>query len=701
MTSELRAHPRPRRRPRPYRASAVATALAATALAALATAPAPAQATVPTRTTTVAQAATPAPAVAARAVATRGAASGAVTAAATDAPSGGFEQRVLFKAAREKGYVCFRIPAVVRTVRGTLLAFAEGRVHDCGDAGDIDLVVKRSTDGGRTWGPLQVVNRGGGDTHGNPAPVVDRRTGRILLAETYNKGRADGLGCDTPCDRTPHLQYSDDDGATWSAPRDLTRSLRPRQWNSWYATGPVHGIQLTRGRHAGRLLLGVNGESYAGHRVTANHAALVLSDDGGNTWRVGARDTWPVTGGTAPPAHPPHGGAGPQPAGAFRQKPSEMTLLERSDGSVYVNGREQDGTDLGNRTAAVSRDGGDSFTAPFRAIPDLYAPMVQASALRLPHSSAAGGGSRTLLAAPADPDRRRAMTLRSSYDEGRTWEGVERGARVTADRSGYSDLVAVSPTVTGLLYEGGRADARDEIRFARFTEEWLGPRRGPDPTTPDLAPGARPAAVLGGARLTGGPFGRALAFDGADDAVRLPFRDTLPLGSRDFTALLWFRYRAATGEQPLLWMGGVGSTAPQVAVVGDPAHGRLTARLTAVDGARPPATARVAAGRPYNDGAWHHLALRRTGGRLTLTVDGAAAASVADVPGTVSRTSAFGVHLGQRPDGRAQFTGALAQVRVYRRALTDAELARIRGANTTVPGPLVLALPLDRVSGGR
>lgn len=133
-------------------------------------------------------------------------------------PTGGFDQQILFKAAQDPGYYCFRIPAVVQSARGTLLAFAEGRRHDCGDAGDIDLVLKRSTDGGRTWGPLQVINQGNGDTHGNPAPIVDRRTGRIVLAETYNKGRNDGLSCDVPCDRTPYLQYSDDDGATWSAP---------------------------------------------------------------------------------------------------------------------------------------------------------------------------------------------------------------------------------------------------------------------------------------------------------------------------------------------------------------------------------------------------------------------------------------------------------------------------------------------------
>ena len=653
MTSVLRAHPSPRSRPRRNRA---AVALAAAALTLLPTTPAQA----------------------APDVASEGSA-----ASTAPSPAGGFDQQVLFKSAQEQGYACFRIPAIVKSVRGTLLAFAEGRAHDCGDSGDIDLVLKRSTDGGRTWGPLQIINHGNGDTHGNPAPIVDRRTGRIVLAETYNKGRDDGRNCDVPCDRTPHLQYSDDDGATWSAPRDLTPTIRPPQWNSWYATGPVHGIQLARGRHAGRLVFGINAESYADGRVTANHAALVHSDDGGRSWRVGALDTWPIAA-----------------DGTFRQKPSEMTLLERSDGSVHVNGREQDGTDLGHRDHAVSRDGGASFTAPFRAIPDLYTPMVQGSALRLPVSAAAGGRSRTLLASPADPDRRRTMTIRSSYDEGRTWEGVDRGARVSTDWAGYSDLVAVSPEVTGLLYEGGAVDARDEIRFARFTEDWLGPRRAPDPTTRDGAPGARPALVLGGARSTDGVLGRALSFDGRDDAVRLPYRGSLPLGTHDFTCALWFRYDAATGEQPLLWMGGVGSRSPQVTLGADPAGGRITARVTAVDGAKPAATAQVATDGAYNDGRWHHLALRRTGGRLLLTVDALPPVAAPDVPGTVSRGSVFGVHLGQRADSRAQFTGALDEVGVYRRALTDAELSGLRTGKAPFSAPPVFRLALDRVRGG-
>ncbi|MFF4523003.1 exo-alpha-sialidase [Streptomyces bluensis] len=597
-------------------------------------------------------------------------------AAGAEPATGQFDQQVLFKASQDPGYACFRIPAIVRTTKGTLLAFAEGRVLNCGDAADIDIVVKRSTDGGRTWGPLRVVNEGAGDTHGNPAPIVDRETGRIVLAETYNTGRKDSTSCQVPCDRTPHLQYSDDDGLTWSQPRDLSAEILPPHWNSWYATGPVHGIQLSRGKHAGRLVFGVNAETWDGTRVTANHAALIVSDDGGEHWRTGATDSWPIAD-----------------DGTFRQKPSELTLTERQDGSVFVSGREQDGTDLGHRTQTVSRDGGDSFDSPFRALPDFYTPQVQGSSLRL--------GKRLLLACPGDPDRRRTMMIRSSYDSGRTWDSVDRGTVITTDWSGYSDMVQIGADTVGLMYEGGAVDARDEIRFARFTENWLESRRGPDPTTADRAAGGRPALVLGGARATDGVFGGAIEFDGTDDAVRLPYSPRLPLGTRDFTASLWFRYSATTGEQPLLWMGGVGTTQPQVWLRGEPASDRIQGLITVREGSSPPRSASVRTAGAYNDGRWHHLALRRGGGQLTLFIDGTAVGT-ADVPGSVSRNAPFGVHIGQKMDSRAFFDGAIDDVRVYDRALGDQELTGLRkpgAADTegTAARGSVLWLPMDRV----
>jgi len=590
-------------------------------------------------------------------------------AAQSTGPTPEFTQQVLFRASQDPGYACFRIPAVVRTNDGTLLAFAEGRILNCGDATDIDIVVKRSTDDGTTWSPLQVVTHGGGDTHGNPAPVVDRETGRILLAETYNTGRTDSASCSVPCDRTPHLQYSDDDGLSWSQPRDLSDEILPPNWNSWYATGPVHGIQLTRGKHKGRLVFGVNTETWDGSRVTANNAALIVSDDGGDHWRIGATDSYPIAA-----------------DGTWRQKPSEVTMTERTDGSILVSGREQDGTDLGHRTQAVSRDGGDSFTAPFRDLPDLYAPQVQCATLGL--------GSRILLSCDADPDRRRTMVIRSSYDGGRTWDSVDRGTVVTKDWSGYSDMARISGDTVGLLYEGGAVSATDEIRFARFDEAWLQPRRGPDPTTADLAPHAERAAVLGGAQETDGVSGGALSFDGVDDAVRLPYSDRLPLGTKDFTASLWFRYTATTGDQPFLWMGGVGTSQPQVWLRGEPAGNHVRALITTRDGATAVHTTSVVTAGAYNDGQWHHAVVRRGGGQLTLSVDGTTV-STADVVGSVSRNSPFGVHIGQRVDSLQYFTGSLDEVHVWDRLLTDDELA----AQQPPTAGTVLWLPMDRVSG--
>ncbi|MCZ4611513.1 exo-alpha-sialidase [Streptomyces sp. Lzd4kr] len=587
-----------------------------------------------------------------------------------------FEQRVIFRASQDPGgYSCFRIPAVVQTNQGTLLAFAEGRHATCGDAGDIDIVMKRSTDGGRTWGPLQVVTDGAGNTRGNPAPIVDRETGRILLPQTHNTASPDGSSCAVPCNRTPHLQYSDDDGRTWTRPRNLSSQILPASWNSWYASGPVHGIQLTRGSHAGRLVFGVNAETWNGSRVSANHAALIVSDDGGTTWRRGATDTWPIA-----------------TDGTFHQKPSELTISERTDGAILVSGREQDGTDLGHRTQTFSTDGGDSFTSRFRPLPNLYTPQVQGSTLQL-------AGGRMLLSCPGDPDRRRTMMIRSSYDGGSTWESVDRGTVVTQDWSGYSDMVHIGGDVVGLMYEGGTVDARDEIRFARFNEEWLKPRRGADPTTADRAPSAQRASVLGGAAPVTGRFGGALSFDGTDDAVRLPFRNQLELGTQSFTASLWFRYTSRTGEQPLLWMGGIGGNQPQFWLRGEPENNRVRGLMTVRSGATAVRSASVSTTAAHNDGQWHHLALRRGGGRLTMFIDGTAI-STADVAGSVSRNSPFGVHIGQRMDSRAFFTGRIDEVRVWNRALTNAELTRVRQTNVGPTTNTTLWLPLDQVTAG-
>lgn len=604
-----------------------------------------------------------------------GSLAGSLTQSAAASPEPSFEQQVLFKAAQEQGYSCFRIPAIVRGATGTLLAFAEGRVDNCGDTGDIDVVLKRSTDGGKTWSPLQLVNEGQGDTHGNPVPIVDATTGRIFLFTTYNAGRDDDGPCDTPCPRTPHLQHSDDDGATWSAPVDMSAQVTLPEWDWWYATGPVHGSQLTRGPHAGRLVFGVSGERSDGTSAFANDAALVYSDDHGESWHLGALDS-----------------IGFPPGGGFTQKPQEITVTELADGSVYASAREQGGTAVGNRSYAISRDGGTTFSTPWTAIPDLVTPTVQGAVLRLER---AGRGDRILFSAPSDTDRRRWMMIRSSYDGGRSWENAEQGTRITADWSGYSDLVQISaPTARttdiGLLYEGGPVDARDEIRFARFNEEYLGWRNPTGPTTPDVSPTRADAYALGGPTPAGGRFGRGLELDGVDDYLRVPYDSAQLPGAGDLTYSAWFRYGATKGTQALLWLGGMGSTAPQLWLRGEPAANRLVAWMTTASG-----SASVASTQAYDDQEWHHVALQRSAGQLLLWVDGVLVASGPAVPGSLSERVSFQLHVGERQDYQQRFHGTLDEVRLYRRALPTAELDRIRLSNADIPAGQVLRLPLD------
>ncbi len=135
------------------------------------------------------------------------------------------------------GYHTYRIPAVVLTGENTLLAFCEGRKTGRGDHGDLDLVLRRSTDGGKTWQPTQLVHEEGRTekiTIGNPCPVVDRTTGTVWLPFCRDNDRV-------------LMTNSTDDGRTWSKPVEITKDVKRPHWG-WYATGPGHGIQTADGR---------------------------------------------------------------------------------------------------------------------------------------------------------------------------------------------------------------------------------------------------------------------------------------------------------------------------------------------------------------------------------------------------------------------------------------------------------------------
>ncbi len=191
------------------------------------------------------------------------------------------------------GYNRYRIPSLIVTKQGTLLAFCEGRTG--GDSGDIDTLVRRSEDGGTIWGRPQLVWSDDRNTCGNPCPVVDQSTGRIYLLSTWN------LGTDSESQiitfkskdvRHPYICYSDDDGKNWSKPVCISDSARLDDWR-WYATGPGIGIQIQRGKYAGRLVIPAN-HSYTETRdgvFKKNNkygygSHIIYSDDHGKTWRI-------------------------------------------------------------------------------------------------------------------------------------------------------------------------------------------------------------------------------------------------------------------------------------------------------------------------------------------------------------------------------------------------------------------------------
>ncbi|MFF0433601.1 exo-alpha-sialidase [Streptomyces sp. NPDC004327] len=345
------------------------------------------------------------------------------------------------------GYAAYRIPAVVRTPAGTLLAFAEGRVRGAGDAGAVDIVLRRSADGGCTWGPRRTVAAGRGDTRGNPAPVVDPASGEVVLLSTGNAGAVTESAIlagrvTKERGRRVYVQRSADDGRSFSAPREITPSVSKPGWR-WYATGPGHATALTHGPHAGRLVVPADhsaapppGSSGTGREPRWYGSHALLSDDGGHSWRIGLADeSYEGTVDT-----------------------NESAVAELPDGRLYFTARDQLGSAPGNRADSTSDDGGASLDRPFAPQRSLDAvPVVEGGLLAL-------DSGRLLFSAPSVPTARRAPALWTSADGGRTFAP----ALTLSDRpAGYSDLVRVDARTVGVLYETGERGPYETIAFRR------------------------------------------------------------------------------------------------------------------------------------------------------------------------------------------------------------------------------------------
>ncbi|MGC7098309.1 sialidase family protein [Amycolatopsis lurida] len=344
-----------------------------------------------------------------------------------------------------EGYHTFRIPAIVRTATGSLLAFAEGRRESAGDSGAIEVVSRSSADGGCTWGPLNVVSTNGDATAGNPAPVLTRRGELVLLTTRNGRVSEDEIMAGKVSEqdsRRVFVQRSKDHGRTWTEATDITAATKQPDWR-WYATGPGHAIVLRHGPHAGRIVVPANHSSappagspdvgtedkyYGGHDL--------YSDDDGRTWHIGFRDN-PTDGVIAP---------------------NETTVAELPDGRLYFSSRNQ-GSAPEHRLGAYSTDGGKTLTAPYQVEESLSGPVVQGSVLQTVVPGV------LLFSGPADPAKRRLMQLRISFDGGREWRP---GLTVTTGPAAYSDLVQADLTTIGLLYETGVTGTYETVTFQRI-----------------------------------------------------------------------------------------------------------------------------------------------------------------------------------------------------------------------------------------
>jgi sialidase-1 len=322
----------------------------------------------------------------------------------------------------QEGYHTFRIPSLILTPRGSLLAFAEGRAA-ARDSGHIDLVMKRSADGGKSWGPLSVILSDPPNTVGNPCAVLDRQTGTIFLLHNRNLGsdtESAILNGTSHAGRTIWITSTSDDGTTWTSPRDITADVKEKNW-TWYATGPGVGIQLG----SGRLLIPSN-HALAGSKTYQSHS--IFSDDHGKTWHLG---------------------------GISGVLGNESQAVELSDNSVMANMRSYRGTHC--RGISISKDRGQTWTE-MRDEPALVDPLCQGSITRFQR----GGKTQLLFCNPADPKSRRNLTLRTSDDDGKTWP---RSTVIEPGAAAYNCLAAFDDGTVGCLFE---RENYKQISFTRI-----------------------------------------------------------------------------------------------------------------------------------------------------------------------------------------------------------------------------------------
>ncbi len=369
-----------------------------------------------------------------------------VAGAATAAPL--HEQIDVFVAGRDSVHT-YRIPGVVVTNKGTILAFCEARKQSMDDGSPTDMVLKRSFDDGRTWQPMQTLVTGGihylrlpepdikVEAIMDPCPVVDRSNGTIWLSCTQYLNRKLSKNM---------LLNSTDDGATWCKPIDIGASF-----GGGFSGGPGMGIQLQYDRaHKARLVIPGRGN----HDEQKTGSYVIYSDDHGKSWRKG--QCVPGTGG------------------------GECQVIELTDGSLAMNIRSGRNA---CRLVAISKDGGMTW-APAYEEHQLPEYGCQASILRYT-DSLTGDRNRILFSNPNTTQRDRVkLTVRLSYDDGKTWP---LSKLLHPGPSAYSNLAVGRDGMILCFYEGGEQHRREWIRVARFNLEWLSDGKDALPSRRQLA----------------------------------------------------------------------------------------------------------------------------------------------------------------------------------------------------------------------
>ncbi len=333
----------------------------------------------------------------------------------------------------ENGYHTYRIPAIVRSTKGTLLAFAEGRVNHSGDSGNLDIVLRRSTDNGKTWEKLIIVQDDGNNQCGNAAPVVDQASGRIFMLSCGSTSSEHAV-MQGKATREIYIQHSDDDGKTWTKRRNISAMTRKKDWR-WYATGPCSGIQIQEGKYKGRLIIPAN-HSFHGDGKHDYRAHSLYSDDLGETWHIGT---------------------------SAAKGSNESQIAESGKNKLYHTMRMQTNRQ-GMRGTRYSKDGGATWTA-LQHDDSLHGPRCQGSVIR-DYSQP----SRLIFSNPAKFGRREDMTIRISENGGKTWPFRKQ---IFTGSAAYSDLVITKDQKVGALFEAGYSRYADGIIFYSFDKKEL------------------------------------------------------------------------------------------------------------------------------------------------------------------------------------------------------------------------------------